>query len=464
MAPRTLSMMSSASPSSQCGRRSQLVPSGAVAWRGPGSPQVRTVTFASSPPTGTSGSAGFGIRSSRSSSSSSAAASSASIWSIRAPARVDAGPQVRDLGAVRPGAAADRLADLLRGDVALLLERVRLRLEASPRRVDHERLVDDRGVLALVDRALPDPVGLLPEPLHADAHAVSSAALPASRSRRTTNSRSRLARSQPARGPFGRPRNATYSAQTRPGWSSCAGRPRSEDQLLPLLPGRGPSASARSARAPGTPLLVGELSSVVGKALRIRKRAFGRVRVEPGPDGGEPPLELRASRRRSAAPPSPPRLARDVDARHLDQEREVPERGPESVRGGRDVRRRVEQRVAEDRLEPRRELALDLAPAVAAASRSNSSNRRGIASLPSGSNSIAVSGRLRTNRNRSCSGGTTDPIVCAAAPRPFDVDILRPPMLRNSYGKLIGGSRSNTSRAIASERSREPPAVARSLP
>ena len=37
-------------------------------------------------------------------------------------------------------------------------------------------------------------------------------------------------------------------------------------------------------------------------------------------------------------------------------------------------------------------------------------------------------------------------------------------MLRNSYGKLSGGSRSNTSRAIASDRSREPPAVARSLP
>src|SRR5687767_16005119 len=37
-------------------------------------------------------------------------------------------------------------------------------------------------------------------------------------------------------------------------------------------------------------------------------------------------------------------------------------------------------------------------------------------------------------------------------------------MLRNSYGTLSGGSRSNTSRAIASDRSREPPAVARSLP
>src|SRR6478609_1346437 len=37
-------------------------------------------------------------------------------------------------------------------------------------------------------------------------------------------------------------------------------------------------------------------------------------------------------------------------------------------------------------------------------------------------------------------------------------------MLRNSYGTFSGGSRSKTSRAIASERSREPPAVERSLP
>ena len=38
------------------------------------------------------------------------------------------------------------------------------------------------------------------------------------------------------------------------------------------------------------------------------------------------------------------------------------------------------------------------------------------------------------------------------------------PRLRNSYGMLSGGSRSKTCRLIASARSREPPAVARSLP
>ena len=84
--------------------------------------------------------------------------------------------------------------------------------------------------------------------------------------------------------------------------------------------------------------------------------------------------------------------------------------------------------------------------------------------MPSGSKSIALSGRGRTNRNRVCSGGTISVNRWAAAPRPFEVDIFRPPMLRNSYGKLSGGSRSKTSRAIASERSRDPPAVARSLP
>src|SRR5688572_6306750 len=77
---------------------------------------------------------------------------------------------------------------------------------------------------------------------------------------------------------------------------------------------------------------------------------------------------------------------------------------------------------------------------------------------------MAWFGRWRRKRKRSCSGGTTSAIECAAAPRPLDVDIFLPPMLRNSYGTLSGGSRSNTSRAIASDRSREPPAVDRSFP
>ena len=51
-------------------------------------------------------------------------------------------------------------------------------------------------------------VGLVAEPLQADAHATTSMP-PAARSRSITNAGSMLASSQPARGPFGRPRKAT---------------------------------------------------------------------------------------------------------------------------------------------------------------------------------------------------------------------------------------------------------------
>ncbi len=97
-APRALSMMSSDSPISQWGLRDQVAPpAGASAPTSPStgdsrasiSPQVRTVTLASSPPTGTSGSAGFGMRSSSSSTADSTSESSASIAEIRSPAATD---------------------------------------------------------------------------------------------------------------------------------------------------------------------------------------------------------------------------------------------------------------------------------------------------------------------------------------------------------------------------------------
>ncbi len=117
-------------------------------------------------------------------------------------------PQLGDLGPVGARAAADRLADLLRRRVALGLEGVGLGLQPATRGVDLDRPVDDRRVLALVDRALPDPVRFLAQPLDADAHAIVSPCSPAAFSRPITKSRSRLASSQPARGPFGRPRKA----------------------------------------------------------------------------------------------------------------------------------------------------------------------------------------------------------------------------------------------------------------
>ena len=66
------------------------------------------------------------------------------------------GLQVRDLRPVRGRAALDRLADLLGRGVALGLERVALAEERPPSRVELERPIDDRRVLALVDRALAD--------------------------------------------------------------------------------------------------------------------------------------------------------------------------------------------------------------------------------------------------------------------------------------------------------------------
>ena len=91
------SRMSRASASSQWGLR---VPSPAagvgadlatIGWsRGSCSPHVRTVTLASSPPTGMSGSGGFGMRSSRSSRLASTSAELRVEAVIRSPAAVDA--------------------------------------------------------------------------------------------------------------------------------------------------------------------------------------------------------------------------------------------------------------------------------------------------------------------------------------------------------------------------------------
>ncbi len=127
--------------------------------------------------------------------------------------------ELRDFRPIRLGAALDSLADALRGGVALGLEGLALAEDAPPLRVQLEGTVDERGVLTLVDGALADDVRFLAEPLQADAHPQpptgSGPGLPpasvqpeASRARSLTKTGSRLARSQPARGPFARPRNA----------------------------------------------------------------------------------------------------------------------------------------------------------------------------------------------------------------------------------------------------------------
>ena len=87
--------------------------------------------------------------------------------------------QRRDLGAVGRGAAADRLADLLRGGVSLGLEAVGLAEEDAPAGVELEGDVDERRVLALVQRALADDLRLLAQTLQPDAHAPASSPLAA---------------------------------------------------------------------------------------------------------------------------------------------------------------------------------------------------------------------------------------------------------------------------------------------
>ena len=221
MAPRALSMMSSSSPSSQCGRRVQVAPpAGASAPTSPTSgwswascsPHIRMVTLASSPPTGMSGSGGFGMRRSRSSRSAWVSASAASSSVMRRPAAVEAARRSATSGP--SGAAPPLIASPIRFE-AVLRSALRASFSARSRRrsrIELDGAVDQRRVLALADGAVADRVGVLAKTLESDAHGgppiVAGVASAASRSRRTTKSLSRDARSQPARGPLSRPMNA----------------------------------------------------------------------------------------------------------------------------------------------------------------------------------------------------------------------------------------------------------------
>ena len=74
--------------------------------------------------------------------------------------------------------------------------------------------VDDGGIFTLGDRARAQPIGVLAKPLGPDAHVATPlmrelySIAAAARSRVATSAGSRAARSQPARGPFVRPRKA----------------------------------------------------------------------------------------------------------------------------------------------------------------------------------------------------------------------------------------------------------------
>ena len=79
--------------------------------------------------------------------------------------------EIRHFRAVGRGAGADGLADLLGGGIALRLEPIRLAEQSPTLALQNQSLIDDRRVLALVDRALTDPIRLLAQPRQPDAHA-----------------------------------------------------------------------------------------------------------------------------------------------------------------------------------------------------------------------------------------------------------------------------------------------------
>ena len=132
----------------------------------------------------------------------------------RAPISVD---RARSAATSGPSGLAPPLIDLadrLRGRVSLGAQAVGLALELAAARVGGEGGIDERGVLALVDRALADRVRLLAEPLQPDAHAATAHAGKCAARRGLSQApvdelRLRAWRAASRRaGPFGRPRNA----------------------------------------------------------------------------------------------------------------------------------------------------------------------------------------------------------------------------------------------------------------
>ena len=173
------------------------------------SPQVRMVTLASSPPTGTSGSGGFGMRRSWSSRAASTSASSASRALIRSPAAVEAALSSATSGP--SGAAPPLMASPIRFEAAL---RSALRVSLSPsswrrRASSSSARSTSAGSSPLSMRAAGGSASgssrsrcrptLMP-PAYQCAAGLTQAL--------DDEGRVQLASSQPARGPFGRPRNA----------------------------------------------------------------------------------------------------------------------------------------------------------------------------------------------------------------------------------------------------------------
>ena len=122
-------------------------------------------------------------------------------------------PEERHIG-VGPGVGTglDQLADPRAHGVPSGLVALDLTERAAPFGIELQGAIDERRILALPDGAVADDVRLVAQPLQPDTHeappTVAARVSAASRRRPIVNIGSRLAKSQPARGPFVRPRNA----------------------------------------------------------------------------------------------------------------------------------------------------------------------------------------------------------------------------------------------------------------
>ena len=279
--------------------------------RGSCSPHSRTVTLASSPPTGTSGSAGLGMRRrDRRGRPRPSASSASSRRSVRRR------PSTRPSARRPPGRSASAPA---RTASPIAFEaRLRSALSRSPsasssrrRASSGQRLIDERRILALVDAPLADRVRVLAQPLQPDAHALASAAR--RRLRRGAQSLDHERRLETGQQPA-RPRAVRAARGTRRRWRAKArplGSPRSVGDREDRAPARpcpplGRSLGRQRPRA--------RRGSAAGRA-RVGAHGAGSrvgpdgdpgavrgVRVQPAPGGGDPLREDRVSRAVSGLP------------------------------------------------------------------------------------------------------------------------------------------------------------------
>ena len=402
--------MRSRSATSQCGSRSHVAPpdaapallsSAADTRRGSTSPQVRTVTLSSGPPTGTSGSAGFGMRSSASSRSASIPAIDKSSASMRSPTRVDA---ARSSATSAPcGSAPPRTASPIRFD-ALLRSAFRLSLSA--------RSVRRRSSSSSARSTSAGSSRLSMAPRRMTSGSARSRCSPTLMRHLPWTGRRQVLR--PGHRPSRRPEPAAHEARVEPREEPAGARPvgpaeerrveggegatvgdaalarGGEDQALPRVAGSGRVRLGGGAeRRQEGPLRVRE-------SLDLRRHAV-RADGDAGPSGAYDSARLgrRGRAPRASAPPpgradrpSPRRRGRRCprpDAREGRGAR-TPAGTRRPTRGGRSA---DDLREREDPLGVRGSSPFTCRPAVAAARRSSSSKSRGMASVPSGSNSIA---------------------------------------------------------------------------